>query len=189
MRRYRVFLIMSKLPLSGRNSVRAYLGLGGNLGDPQLSMAKALRRIDTDEETSVLAVSPLYRTSPWGKLDQPDFLNACAEVTTSRSPQRLLTLCLETERELKRVRGERWGPRVIDIDILLFGDRDVSEVGLQIPHPQIAKRAFVLIPLAALAPDIKIRQVPISTLLCNLSDDGICKVTPDGAWWRKSGSD
>ncbi len=172
--------------MSGRNRVRAYLGLGGNLGNPQTSMAMALRRIDMDAATTVSAVSPLYKTPPWGKLDQPDFLNACAEVETSRSPRRLLELCLATERSLKRVRGERWGPRVIDIDILLFGDIEVSEDGLQIPHPQMAKRAFVLIPLAALAPDIEITQTPVCTLLKNLPGDDISQITPDGSWWGES---
>lgn len=172
--------------MSGRNRVNAYLGLGGNLGDPQTSMAMALRRIDMDAATTVSAVSPIFETPPWGKLDQPDFLNACAEVETSRSPRRLLELCLETERSLKRVRGERWGPRVIDIDILLFGDIEVSEDGLQIPHPQMAKRAFVLIPLAALAPDIKIGRTPVRTLLKNLPDDGIRQVTTNRPWWENA---
>lgn len=170
--------------MSGRNRVRAYLGLGGNLGDPQTSMAMALRRIDRDTATTVSAVSPLYRTPPWGKLDQPDFLNACAAVETSRSPRCLLQLCLATERSLKRVRGERWGPRVIDIDILLFGDDEVSEEGLQIPHPQMTKRAFVLIPLAALAPEMELGDTPIGTLLESLPDDGIRQITPDGFWWK-----
>lgn len=179
---------MSRSPLSGRNRVRAVLGLGGNLGDPQTSMAMALRRLDMDAATTVCAVSPLYRTPPWGMVDQPDFLNACAEVETSRSPRRLLELCLKTERSLKRVRRERWGPRVIDIDILLFGDVSINEDGLQIPHPQMTKRAFVLVPLAALAAEIQIAGTPIDALLNKLPEGDIRQITPDGSWWQETGS-
>lgn len=174
---------MSRSPLSGRNRVRAYLGLGGNIGDSQASMATALRCIDMDEATTVSAVSPLYSTPPWGNLDQPDFLNACAQIETSLAPRGLLGLCLATERSLKRVRRERWGPRVIDIDILLFGELTVSEEGLQIPHPQMANRAFVLIPLMQIAPDIEIERRPIGVLMENLADDGIRQITRDGGWW------
>ena len=102
----------------------------------------------------MVSVSSLYRTPPWGKTDQPDFLNAAAEVLTGHSPRELLDLCLEAERRLKRVRQERWGPRLIDIDILVFGDRAVHEGGLEIPHPRMLERAFVLVPLAEIAPDL-----------------------------------
>ena len=139
--------------MSGRNRHIAYLSLGGNLGDPAASMGAALRMLDADSGTEVVAVSSLYRTPPWGKLDQPDFLNAAAEVSTGLTPRGLLDLCLDAERRLKRVREERWGPRLIDIDILVFGDLTVHEEGLEIPHPRMLERAFVLVPLAEIAPD------------------------------------
>ena len=104
--------------MSGRSRNLAWLGLGGNIGDPQDAMARALQAIDADPRTRVCAVSSVYRTPPWGKTDQPDFLNAVAGVETGRSPRELLDLCLEAEKGLKRVRAERWGPRTIDIDRL-----------------------------------------------------------------------
>lgn len=174
--------------MSGRSkSFRAYLGLGGNLGDPRQAMAAALATIDADEDTRVAAVSSLYRTPPWGKPDQPDFLNAAAEVFTSREPRELLALCLEAERRLKRVRAERWGPRTIDIDILLFGDRSVQEEGLEIPHPRMTERAFVLAPLAEIAPGLMIDGQPIETRLAGLDSSGITLAAPAEAWWAGGG--
>ena len=107
-------------------------------------MAAALRILDADAGTRVVAVSSLYRTPPWGKTDQPDFLNAAAEIRTSHAPRALLALCLDAERALKRERRERWGPRIVDIDILVFGNRLIREPGLEIPHPRIFERAFVI---------------------------------------------
>src|SRR5262245_38391899 len=111
-------------------------------------MAGALRMLDAHPNCVVVSVSSLYRTPPWGKTDQPDFLNAAAAVRTTLSPRGLLDLCLETERKLKRVRAERWGPRLIDMDLLIFGDRTIDEEGLVLPHPRMLERAFVLVPLA-----------------------------------------
>ena len=118
-------------------------------------MAAALRMLDADSHANVIAVSSLYRTPPWGKTDQPDFINAAAEIRTSLEPRALLALCLDAEHELKRVRQERWGPRIVDIDILAFGDRMIREAGLEIPHPRIPERAFVLVPLAEIAPELE----------------------------------
>src|SRR3954452_14175586 len=106
-------------------------------------MAAALRVIGADPDTTIRKASSLYRTPPWGKTDQPDFLNAAAEIGTGHDPRALLALCLDAERALKRVRRERWGPRVIDIDVLLYVDRAVHEAGLDIPHPRMLERAFV----------------------------------------------
>ena len=133
--------------MSGRDKERVFLSLGGNLGDPAKAMGAALRLIEADAETDVVAVSSLFRTPPWGKLDQPDFLNVAAEVLTGLAPRAFLDLCLEAERRLKRERRERWGPRLIDIDILMFGERSISEPGLELPHPRMSQRAFVLVPL------------------------------------------
>lgn len=172
--------------MPGRNSTRAYLGLGGNLGDPAAAMAAALRAIHHATGVEVVAVSPLYRTPPWGLADQPDFLNAVAAIDTTVSPRELLQLCLATELELKRVRDIRWGPRVIDIDVLLFGEAKVEEVGLQVPHPRMLERAFVLAPLADIAPDLVVSGVPVAARLAQFDLAGIVRQTEDGAWWRES---
>jgi 2-amino-4-hydroxy-6-hydroxymethyldihydropteridine diphosphokinase len=170
--------------LSSRNSERAYLGLGGNLGEPAKSMGAALRMLDADPLTRVVAVSSLYRTPPWGKTDQPDFLNATAEVSTSHSPRELLDLCLEAEQRLKRVRQERWGPRLIDIDILVFGDRAVDEDGLEIPHPRMLERAFVLAPLAEIAPEFVMKGKKLSDWLAEADTAGIERLPTGRDWWK-----
>jgi 2-amino-4-hydroxy-6-hydroxymethyldihydropteridine diphosphokinase len=170
--------------LSGRSRESVFLSLGGNLGDPARAMGEALRLLDADDQTEIVAVSSLYRTPPWGKLDQPDFLNIAAEIRTSREPRAFLELCLEAERRLKRERRERWGPRLIDIDILLFGDRKVSEAGLEIPHPRMAARAFVLVPLAEIAPELQLDGTPIAKHLRALDQAGIRKVASDRDWWK-----
>lgn len=126
--------------MSGRNSVRAFLGLGGNIGDPAQAIASALQRLNASDGVTVTTVSSLYRTPPWGKTDQPDFFNAAAEIGTTLLPRELLGLCLEIEQGLKRVRGERWGPRTIDIDILLYDECRIAEEGLEIPHPHMTER-------------------------------------------------
>ena len=162
----------------------AYLGLGGNLGDPAKSMGTALRMLDADPLTEVVSVSSLYRTPPWGKTDQPDFLNAAAEVLTDHSPRALLDLCLDAERRLKRVRQERWGPRLIDIDILVFGDRTIHENGLEIPHPRMLERAFVLAPLAEIAPDFVTGGKKLSDHMADIEMTGIERQRSGRDWWR-----
>jgi 2-amino-4-hydroxy-6-hydroxymethyldihydropteridine diphosphokinase len=168
--------------LSGPNNT-VYLSLGGNLGDPAASMATALRLLDADESTRVIAVSSLYRTPPWGKLDQPDFLNAAAEISTALAPRALLDLCLEAERKLKRVREERWGPRLIDIDILVFGDRIIHETGLEVPHPRMLERAFVLAPLAEIAPELAVGGRSVSERLSAVDTSGIERLASGRDWW------
>lgn len=168
--------------MSGPNNT-VYLSLGGNLGDPAASMATALRLLDADESTRVIAVSSLYRTPPWGKLDQPDFLNAAAEISTALAPRALLDLCLEAERKLKRVREERWGPRLIDIDILVFGDRIIHETGLEVPHPRMLERAFVLAPLAEIAPELAVGGRSVSERLSAVDTSGIERLASGRDWW------
>ncbi|TPI34494.1 2-amino-4-hydroxy-6-hydroxymethyldihydropteridine diphosphokinase [Mesorhizobium sp. B3-2-1] len=160
-----------------------YLSLGGNLGDPAKSMGAALRLLDADPDTDVAAVSSLYRTPPWGKLDQPDFLNAAAELSTRLSPRALLDLCLDAERKLKRVREERWGPRLIDIDILVFGDRIIHETGLEVPHPRMLERAFVLAPLAEIAPDLTVDGKRVVDRLGSVDAAGIERLPSGQDWW------
>lgn len=177
---------MSRSALSGRSDAGtvAYLGLGGNIGDPAAAMAAALRRLDVAPQCRVVAVSSLYRTPPWGKTDQPDFLNAVAELDTSLTPRRLLALCLDTERSLKRERRERWGPRVIDMDILVFGDERIEEDGLQVPHPRMLERAFVMVPLAEIAPGLMLAGGKATVHAAALDAGGIERVAEAG-WWRE----
>jgi len=163
---------------------QAFLSLGGNIGEPARAMAAALRMLDAGEGTGVTAVSSLYRTPPWGKTDQPDFINAAAALDTSLSPRQLIELCLASERALKRERRERWGPRVIDIDILTFGDLQVDEPGLQIPHPRMLERAFVLVPLAEIAPQLIVSGKAVADWLGAIDAAGIEKLPGGEAWWR-----
>ncbi|WP_421912892.1 2-amino-4-hydroxy-6-hydroxymethyldihydropteridine diphosphokinase [Mesorhizobium sp.] len=168
------------------HSNTVYLSLGGNLGNPEQSMGAALRILDADDNTRVVAVSSLYRTPPWGKLDQPDFLNAAAEISTTLAPRPLLELCLDAERRLKRVREERWGPRLIDIDILVYGERIIHETGLEVPHPRMLERAFVLAPLAEIAPGLAVGGKSVAERLDAVAVDaaGIERLPTGRGWWQ-----
>ena len=138
------------------NSVTAYLGLGSNLGDRLRNLADALELLDRPlEGVSVSRASGIYETEPWGLARQPKFLNCAVEVTTALPPLGLLQKAKEVEAAIGRKPGPRYGPRVADVDILLYGDLTVEEPDLQIPHPRLHLRAFVLVPLAELAPALK----------------------------------
>lgn len=162
---------------------RVTLGLGGNLGDPPVTMARALHLLGGNEAIRLDAVSRLYRTPPWGKTDQNWFYNCCALVETMLEPRAVLGACLGIERQLKRKRQERWGPRLIDIDVLTYGHEAVDEDGLTIPHPHMHERAFVLVPLRDIAPDLEIFGQPVSRWADNSDDAGIEAVSADGNWW------
>ncbi|MBO3760666.1 2-amino-4-hydroxy-6-hydroxymethyldihydropteridine diphosphokinase [Ciceribacter sp. L1K23] len=149
-------------------------------------MADALARLDGRDDCRVVSVSKLYRTPPWGKTDQADFLNCCALIETRLAPQPLLELCLSIEREMKRVRIERWGPRTIDIDILTYDDQDVSTETLAIPHPRITERAFVLVPLADIAPELDIAGKSVRDWTSIVDAGGIEAASADGGWWRSN---
>ncbi|MFI0848566.1 2-amino-4-hydroxy-6-hydroxymethyldihydropteridine diphosphokinase [Mesorhizobium sp. IMUNJ 23232] len=172
--------------MSATRDHQVFLSLGGNLGDPADAMGEALRLLDADDATEVIAVSSLYKTPPWGKLDQPDFLNSAAEIRTDRAPRDFLDLCLDAERRLKRERRERWGPRLIDIDVLLFGSLTLHEPGLDIPHPRMTERAFVLVPLAEIAPNLKIGGKPIAFHLKALDHAGIERLPSARDWWKQA---
>jgi 2-amino-4-hydroxy-6-hydroxymethyldihydropteridine diphosphokinase len=129
----------------------AYVGLGANLGDREATIRRAAGLIGATR------VSPIVETEPWGYADQPMFLNAVAEVETELSARALLELLLDVERRLGRERvGPQWGPRTIDLDLLLYGDETIDEPGLVVPHPRLTEREFVLRPLAELVPALKI---------------------------------
>jgi 2-amino-4-hydroxy-6-hydroxymethyldihydropteridine diphosphokinase len=131
--------------------VIAYIGLGSNLGDREAAIRAAAELIGVDRLSSIV------ETEPWGYEDQPRFLNAVAELDTELPPRVLLELLLEVERQLGRERtGPRYGPRTIDLDLLLYGGERIDEPGLEVPHPRLHERLFVLEPLAELAPDLQI---------------------------------
>ncbi|MBC6941148.1 MAG: 2-amino-4-hydroxy-6-hydroxymethyldihydropteridine diphosphokinase [Xanthomonadales bacterium] len=139
-------------------SVTACIGLGANIGHPRVAVARALETLADIPDSSVRAVSRLYRSAAWGRLDQPDFINAAAVLQTTLEPATLLAQLLAIERAAGRERERetasmRWGPRVLDLDLLLYGDRVINERGLRVPHPHLHERAFALVPLAEIAPD------------------------------------
>jgi 2-amino-4-hydroxy-6-hydroxymethyldihydropteridine diphosphokinase len=126
---------------------RAYVGLGSNLGDRVATLDAAVRALDADVHTHVMAVSQVYETEPVGGPAQGPYLNAVAVLETDRSPRELLALLLATEAGLGRVRGERWGPRTLDLDLLLYDGPPIDSPELTVPHPRAKERAFVLVPL------------------------------------------
>jgi 2-amino-4-hydroxy-6-hydroxymethyldihydropteridine diphosphokinase len=129
----------------------AYVGLGSNLGDREALIRSAAAFI------GAVRLSTIIETEPWGHVDQPRFLNAAAEIETPLAPRNLLVHLLDVERRLGRERiGPRWGPRTIDLDLLLYGQETIDEPGLVVPHPRLAEREFVLRPLAELVPSLKI---------------------------------
>jgi 2-amino-4-hydroxy-6-hydroxymethyldihydropteridine diphosphokinase len=138
--------------------VQACIGLGANLGDAAATLRQAIDALAVREGVVLRAVSRLYRTPAWGKEDQPDFINAAALLETSLAPRALLDLLLTVEAEFgrQRVEGERWGPRTLDLDLLLYGDAVVDEPGLRVPHPHLRERAFALIPLLDVLPEARI---------------------------------
>ena len=134
--------------------MRAFVGLGANLGDREATIARAVELLSQAEGVEIVAVSSLRETEPWGPVEQPPYLNGAAEVETELPPRALLEVLLGVEQALGRRRsGERWGPRTIDLDLLLFDEVEVDEPGLTVPHPRLHERRFALEPLAELAPD------------------------------------
>ena len=134
---------------------RAYLGLGANLGDRSAMIRTAVEQLRREPDVTVVAVSTVRETEPVGVLDQPRFLNAAVAVDTDLPPRELLDRLLGIERRLGRTRdGPRFGPRTIDLDLLLYGQEQVDEPGLQVPHPRLHERLFALEPLAELDPSL-----------------------------------
>ncbi|HEX7047099.1 MAG TPA: 2-amino-4-hydroxy-6-hydroxymethyldihydropteridine diphosphokinase [Gammaproteobacteria bacterium] len=155
-------------------SVRVFLGLGSNLDEPARQLDLAFAALSALENTRLLARSPVYRSRPMGPQDQPDFLNAVAELETGLAPEDLLDRLQAIEQAQGRVRERRWGPRTLDIDILLYGDEKISTSRLIVPHPGLPERAFVLYPLAELAPELVIPGLgTVHALRQNVAGDGI----------------
>jgi 2-amino-4-hydroxy-6-hydroxymethyldihydropteridine diphosphokinase len=135
----------------------AYVGLGSNLDDPAQQVRTAFRELADIEATRVVARSRLYRSAPLGPPDQPDYVNAVAGLLTQHAPATLLAALQGIERRHGRDRsGRKWGPRTLDLDLLLYGERELASDGLSIPHPHLHERAFVLVPLAEIAPSVRV---------------------------------
>ena len=160
----------SKPAASAQN---AYLGLGSNLGDRRAHLARAVERLNAARGLRVVAVSPIYVTAPVGLADQPDFYNAAVEVLTEQGPGELLDTCQGIEAEFGRVRTVRWGPRTIDLDLLLYADRRTHGGRLLLPHPRMRERAFVLIPLAQIAPDLVLDGRTIAAWAAGIDATGV----------------
>jgi 2-amino-4-hydroxy-6-hydroxymethyldihydropteridine diphosphokinase len=139
--------------IEARQPATAFVGLGSNLDQPERHIARGLRDIEALHDTTLVRSSALYRSAAVGYRDQPDFINAVAEVRTALAPRALLDHLLAIERAHGRVRAFPNAPRTLDLDIVLYGDRVVREPGLVIPHPRMHERAFVVVPLAEIAPD------------------------------------
>ncbi|MCK0537967.1 2-amino-4-hydroxy-6-hydroxymethyldihydropteridine diphosphokinase [Alcanivorax quisquiliarum] len=153
--------------------IRAYIGLGSNLADPVAQVRAALRALTALPHSRLAGQSPLYRSAPVGPQDQPDFINAVAALDTSLPPLALLDALQALEQAAGRERLRPWGERTLDLDLLLYGDQHIATPRLTVPHPHLHERAFVLVPLAALAPDLRLPDgQPITHWLaqCNRDD-------------------
>ena len=154
----------------------AAIGLGANLGDAAATLREAIAELARLPRTELLRASRLYRTPAWGVTEQPDFINAVALVETALPPRDLLDALLAIERSFGRTRldGERWGPRTLDLDLLLHGDATIDEPGLRVPHPHLHERAFALLPLAEIAPEVEIPGIGmVGKLAAGMAVDGI----------------
>ena len=168
--------------MSLRERVRACIGLGSNLGDRRAHLRTAVEALRRLPETELLAVSSLYRTRPHGPQNQPEYLNAVALLETALAPEALLRHLQAIERAAGRRRdGERWGPRTLDLDLLVHGAARRAGAALTLPHPRLAERAFVLEPLAEVAPDLEIPGLgPVARLRAACADDSV--LGREAAW-------
>ena len=160
----------------------AYLSLGSNLGNREETLREAVRRLAAADGVKMLAVSSLYETEPWGKKDQPSFLKIAVSLQTTLSPEELLALTQAVETELGRVRHERWGPRTIDVDILHVEGVERNSPTLTLPHPYMTERAFVLVPLAEIAPMLMVHGKTIEAWREAAGNTGVVRVA--GIRWR-----
>lgn len=136
--------------------VEAYVSLGSNIESPLHQVQQAILEIDALVQTQVLSQSSLYRTPPWGKLDQPDFINAIIKIQTSLTAFKLFEMLQDIEKKHARMRLEKWGPRTLDCDLILFGQEIIEDPNLMVPHPRMKTRGFVLLPLVEIAPTLRL---------------------------------
>ena len=151
---------------------RAFIALGSNLGDPRQQVLDAMDALQRLPDSRVLQRSRLYRTPPWGVLDQPDFINAVVAIDTGLSPHALLDALHAIEQQAGRVRLERNGPRTLDLDLLYMDGVRINDAQLTVPHPRIAERAFVLLPLADVAPELQLPDGTVAELLARIDIHG-----------------
>lgn len=160
-------------------SYTCYLSLGANLGQREVSIIEAMGLLQASEKIQLTAVSSLYETPPWGKLDQPAFINAAAAVKTELAPLELLQICQSIEKQLGRQRHEHWGARTIDVDMLYIPGVTMDEEALKLPHPYMLQRSFVLVPLAEVAGDMVIAGKNVKEHMLALGDrETILNVRP-----------
>ncbi|MDB5975824.1 MAG: 2-amino-4-hydroxy-6-hydroxymethyldihydropteridine pyrophosphokinae [Nevskia sp.] len=167
--------VKRQVATKARGKARAYIALGANLGDPPAQLQAALRSLRSAPALEVIAVSQFYRTPPLGPPGQPDYCNAVCVVDTALEPETLLDLLQGIENAAGRKRdGERWGPRLLDLDLLHMEGRVSETPRLTLPHPQLQRRAFVLVPLAQVAPELAIPGLgPIATLAAAVDRSGV----------------
>lgn len=159
-----------------RTTHTAYIGLGSNLDDPRRQVETALAELGRLPRSHLKAASSLYQSRPLGP-PQPDYINAVAALETDLAPLELLDQLQSLEERHRRVRVERWGPRTLDLDLLLYDDQVIDQPRLQVPHPELHRRAFVLYPLAEIAPDLALPSgTPIGSLLAGHSQDGLTRL-------------
>ena len=153
----------------------ALLSIGSNMGDRAANLTDAVRRLGAEQGVSVTAVSPFYRTAPVGPVVQDDFINGAVRITTTLAPEELMRRCLAIEAQMGRDRANavRWGPRLIDIDIILFDDITLHTETLELPHPRFRERAFVLVPMVDIAPDWRVAGQSLADLASTLDRAGI----------------
>lgn len=163
---------------------RVHVGFGGNVGDVSANLRAAIEAVGRIPGTRIQEVSSLYRTAPVGRTDQPEFLNGALEVETSLPPEGLLGALLEIETSLGRTREVRWGPRTVDLDLLLWGDRVIHSKDLEIPHPRLHERGFVLTPLAEIAPEARhpVLRKTVAELLAGLGSGPDVRRLDDAPW-------
>jgi len=151
-----------------RDLFDASIGLGSNVGDKRSNIARAIELLTADAAVQLVARSRDYRSAPWGVLEQDWFVNAVITVATALPARQLLERCQRVENEMGRVRKQKWGPRLIDVDVLTYRDQIIDEPDLKVPHPLIAERGFVVVPLKEVAPDLTIRGQSLDAMENNL---------------------
>jgi len=151
----------------------AVISLGSNIGDKAGNIARAIALLTSDGAVALVRRSGDYRTPPWGNTEQDWFVNACITIATDLGARALLNRCQAVEEEMKRVRKVHWGPRIIDLDVIWYRDEAIAEPDYVVPHPRTLERAFVLVPLAEIAPDLVISGRSVASYLSNIERAGV----------------
>lgn len=165
--------------LARKRMHRVGFSFGSNVGDRSSQIRAAIAFLEAEEEIEIEKISSFYETTPWGKTDQDRFVNACAVGQTSLTPHEVLRACKVIEVQLGRTQGERWGPRLIDIDLLYLGEEEISTIALTVPHPEVLKRGFVLKPLAEIAGEEVLAGGTVTDALAalDLDDDDVVRLS------------